>query len=216
MGLLLAREASVHGNPTPYDIYIVFRGSRSGDPRLGTALAMGWGNPDWVTDMNFGLGIGAARNITEISAKGSVSPGFAASVHTMLPTIMVCLKEIAERKGYAPRNIFVTGHSLGAALAVHFTSAIRLGTKYRYKHPTIMPTVVQEWPWEDLDLVTFALPVVGDEIFQGAFNTIPSQRVFLEGDPITQTYRLYPAGQPYGIDPEKTRFYGFNPRWVQP
>ena len=130
MGLVLAREDNTAPAPHPYDLYIVCRGSRSGDPRLGTALGLGTGNPDWVTDMDFGFGSGGVTNMPAISATGSICPGFAASVQTMLPTIMECLQHIQTQKIYAPRTIFVTGHSLGAALAVHFTSAVLLGTTY--------------------------------------------------------------------------------------
>lgn len=57
MGFVLARE--VEGDPKAYDVYVVFRGSRSGKPiqegkglfgRAGTAYS-GEGNPDWVTDL---------------------------------------------------------------------------------------------------------------------------------------------------------------------
>jgi hypothetical protein len=209
MGLVLAREDDTIPLPPPvpappYDLYIVFRGSRSGDPRLGTALRDGTGNPDWVTDMNFGFGPGTGKQIPAISAIGNVSPGFAASVQTMLPTIMKCLEHIQANKPKAPRTIYVTGHSLGAALAVHFTSAILLGTRYGYKViPTRMSAALQQWPWSATQLVPFSLPVVGGKKFHGAFNiALASRRVYLTGDPVVQTIRRYQVGHPYEIDPE--------------
>ena len=85
--------------------------------------------------MDFGAGRDVVANDPEISETGHVSPGFAASVSTMLPTVMVCLEDIQTKKKYAPRTIYVTGHSLAAALAVHFTSAVLLGGTYGYTYP---------------------------------------------------------------------------------
>jgi hypothetical protein len=233
MGLVLVREDDaahvLPGAPRPYDLYIVFRGSRSGDPRAITALTTERGNPDWVTDMDFGFGSGTVTNIPEISAIGSVSPGFAASVHTMLPTIIECLEHIQANKPNAPRTIYVTGHSLGAALAVHFTSAVRLGNAYWCPPPpkkmrdkkmedSMMPAAIQGWPWQSTQLVPFALPVVGGKDFQEAFDiTVRSCRVYLWGDPVAQTTRGYPVGNAYAIDPEKlinpTAKYKIGPSW---
>ena len=59
---------------------------------------------------------------------------------SMLPTIMYCLSYVHNQKKGPPKAIHVTGHSLGAALAVHFTSAVKLGKTYGYKSEgTYMP-----------------------------------------------------------------------------
>jgi Lipase (class 3) len=210
MGFVLAREDETAPNPPPgrpYDLYIVFRGSRSGDPRALRALFKERGNPDWISDMDFGAGRDVVENNSDISETGHVSPGFAASVSTMLPTVMVCLKDIQNRKKYAPRTIYVTGHSLAAALAVHFTSAVLLGGTYGYTVSSQtggkMPDDIRGWPWSGTQLVPFALPVVGDESFRDAFNiTLASRPVYLSGDPVTQRRRQYGVGRPYRIVPE--------------
>jgi hypothetical protein len=212
MGFVLARVDET--DPTIYDIYIVFRGSRSGDPRFLTALRTGRGNPDWVTDMDFGLRRGEeaarGRKLPYISPVGNVAPGFAESVKTMLPTIMECLRAIHYKKQASPRTIYVTGHSLGAALAVHFTSAVLMGYPFGYKltaadgvlAPNQMPWQVTRWPWKSTQLVPFALPVVGGDEFHQAFNiTLASRRVHIPGDPVTQTVTRYPVGNSYMIAP---------------
>jgi hypothetical protein len=58
-------------------------------------------------------------------------------------------------------------------------------------------------------LVPFSLPVVGGETFHHAFNlTVASRRVYLSGDPVTQTARLYQVGRPYEIIPESPMYVG--------
>ena len=217
MGLVLARKDDSapqnpginSAHPYPYDVYIVFRGSRSGDPRWSRALSEERGNPDWVTDMDFGAGRGVVGNIPEISQTGSVSPGFAASVSTMLPTVMVCLNDIQTKITYPPRTIYVTGHSLAAALAVHFTSAVLLGDTYGYTLSSQsggkMPDPIRTWPWSSTQLVPFALPVVGDYSFHEVFNlTLASRPVYLSGDPVTQRRRGYAVGLSYRLVPESS------------
>src|SRR5271166_546807 len=68
--------------PVSYDIYIVFRGSRSGELRKWEAGAQKMGNPDWVTDWDLFTLIGDA----DISERGKVCRGFGTSIKTMLPT----------------------------------------------------------------------------------------------------------------------------------
>ena len=215
MGLVLARKddsvPKIPGNtsahPYPYDVYIVFRGSRSGDPRALRALRKERGNPDWVTDMDFGADRDVVANIPEISKTGNVSPGFAASVSTMLPTVMACLKDIQTKITYPPRTIYVTGHSLAAALAVHFTSAVLLGDTYGYtlssQDVAKCRMTIRTWPWSSTQLVPFALPVVGDYSFHEVFNlTLASRPVYLSGDPVTQRRRGYAVGCPTGLCPK--------------
>src|SRR5208337_5648201 len=67
---------------------------------------------------------------------------------------------------------------------------------------TKMPPTIQKWPWSSMQLITFALPPVGNEIFHDAFNIAVSSRTFqLAGDIVTQRRRGYGVGRAYIIDP---------------
>src|SRR5258708_34040652 len=77
-----------------YDIYIVFRGSRSGQLRPKEA---GWkekGNPDWVTDFD----LNKVVSDLEISAQGSGCRGFRTSIRSMLPTVVKAMTAINASK----------------------------------------------------------------------------------------------------------------------
>jgi hypothetical protein len=190
MGFVLASVSEK--SASDYDLYIVFRGSRSGKLRHHQA---GWtqvGNPDWVTDWQ----VLYLEGDPEISQYGQCSKGFAASIKSMFPTIIRCLEEVARQKQTRPSAIYVTGHSLGAALACQFASAVLWGTRYGLWGNN-MPPALRTWPWDALRLVTYAAPAVGDWQFCRSFAMVSpsSKRVWVEGDTVALSdIRGWPMG----------------------
>ena len=148
-----------------YDVHVAFRGSRSGDATRAATSALPTdqpsGNPDWITDLGSDK-ISAADGVGDITMTGAVCRGFAFSMESILPAVFAALEKIsAIAGGAAPRNIFVTGHSLGAALAQMFTSAVLLGDAYSASGSS-MPASLAAWPWAAIKLITFAAPRAGD------------------------------------------------------
>ncbi|WP_424094383.1 lipase family protein [Moorena producens] len=123
----------------------------------------------------------------------------------MLPTILACLQGIHQDKGGPPRTIYVTGHSLGGALACNFTSAMLLSNTYGpYGMGSKMPDELKPWPWRSMQLITFAAPVVGGKTFQKVFDVmLASRRIWLDGDFITQERRHNPVGIAHRIPKSK-------------
>ncbi len=98
-------------DPRTQDVVITFRGSRSGD---GTRALVGaqlksTGNPDWVTDMNHLKGVKVAKY-----GNSTLSCGFFYAVESCLVSITAAYRDAVRGP---VKNIYVTGHSLGGALA---------------------------------------------------------------------------------------------------
>ena len=185
MGFVLVRQGAA---PQNYDVHIAFRGSRSGKLRPTQAGARK-GNPDWVTDLQLLTDPVTDRDISQL---GKVARGFGESLKMTLPTIMGCLDHIHAQKNGPPGNIYVTGHSLGGALACHFASAVILGRQYAYTNPRgAMSANVRAWPWRNMTVATFGSPAVGDAAFSRALSPVHCTRVWILADPITT---VNPAG----------------------
>jgi hypothetical protein len=86
-------------------------------------------------------------------------------MQSILPQVFHSLNKVVEiKRGVGPDNIYVTGHSLGGALAQHFSSAVLLGNRYGPGGAgKKMPTNLKRWPWKQIKLITYGAPRAGDE-----------------------------------------------------
>jgi hypothetical protein len=167
MGFVLMR---FHPNKVNYDVHIVFRGSRSGSGGRAVWQALSdenaTGNPDWITDLGYDL-IGAESGAAFVTPIGAVSRGMSTSMASILPNLFECLKQVEKLSHQTiPKRIFVTGHSLGGGLSQIFTSAVLLGNQYGVNDlDNRMPKELKNWPWNQLKLITYSAPRVGDAVW---------------------------------------------------
>ncbi len=163
MGLALVRE----GVDGAYDVHIAFRGSRSGSASRAALEAVSTdqpeGNPDWITD----LGVRPIA-VPTIATEGLVARGMATSMLSILPQALGCLDQAVGRmRSEPPRHVYVTGHSLGGGLAQMFASAMLDGERAA-KGGAGLPEALRSWPWQDLKLITYGSPRVGDHAWAKA------------------------------------------------
>lgn len=166
MGFILVREKSGGG----YDLHIAFRGSRSGSAARAVMEAFSdgnaSGNPDWITDLGYNR-LSAGQGAATISTTGKVHRGFVKSMQSIHPSLFHCLGAAAKiKQGKNPDNIYVTGHSLGGALAQAFVSSVLMGNRYGPDGTgSNMPSSLRNWPWKNIKLVSFSAPRIGDSVF---------------------------------------------------
>lgn len=99
-------------DPASQEAFIVFRGSRSGDGTraLAGAQTKSRGSPDWVTDMNH------LKSVTVEKFGGStLACGFYYAYESCVESLVAAYRYAVG--GATPRAVYVTGHSLGGALA---------------------------------------------------------------------------------------------------
>ncbi len=223
MGFCLARDNPGGGS---YDVHIAFRGSRSGAAGRaamggiqsgsrsftlrqrdengvrawkvpGTGRHVPRGNGDWVTDMDMNETVAD----TGVSVHGAASRGFSSAMKTCAPLVVNNLAAIQAWKGAAPRYIWLTGHSLGGALAGEMTSALVCGDTYG-PYGAALPGALANWPWDKVRLVTMSAPVVGGDRFHATLNSkVYARRVYLGSDPITQSTRHHHVGSDVHLTP---------------
>lgn len=162
MGVVLLRSTGADS----YDVHIAFRGSRSGTAVRAFFEALSTndasGNPDWITDLGFADAPEPTRSA--VTTVGNVCRGFSTSMLSILPQLSECLQKIVTLRSEKPTNIYVTGHSLGGALAQHFAGAVLLGNRFGPDGAgPEMPATLRQWPWRNLKLITYGAPRAGDE-----------------------------------------------------
>ena len=182
IGFVLARAYPNRppNGPGGYDLVVAFRGSRSGDGSITrltkTTFRKTDPNPDWQTNREVSFKLDP-----DIAARGDVHLGFATAVKTMSHPIRECVAQAYRDMNGPPTRVFVTGHSLGGALATCFASSVLLGNNSGSNlfgpKASQLPADAQG-AWRGLQLVTFGAPPVGgkDKIFKKSFDSAVGAR----------------------------------------
>lgn len=231
MGYVLERERQTQGD---YDIYVVFRGSRSGAVR-GLDSLNARGSPDWKTDMGWGHGHGhllfqendriAGQGIAGKHPAIWIHQGFGRAISTMMPPILQIFKRIQQARKSEPTSIRVMGHSLGGALAQGFASCLLLG-----HYANNLGQLGNDWPnlKTRLHLVTYSAPPFGDPSFAAALSPrlASAYRIWikgfsltwdpagLSGDPIPRFFGSH-VGTPIPLSSKATFFDAHEPLAVR-
>jgi len=142
-----------------YEVHIAFRGSRSGSGLRSVTGAISTetaeGNPDWITDLGTRL-----IDAPGVSTQGQVFRGIGTSVQSVYPQLFACLAEVAGPRP-PPTQVTLTGHSLGGGLAQHLASGLLQGDAFG-PDGDAMPPELADWPWEQLKMISYGAPRVGD------------------------------------------------------
>ena len=171
-----------------YDLHIVFRGSRSGNPVRAAAKAANGpfngpeGNADWISDMGTKL-------VVDDYFGGEVSVGFAGALRRCAAALNAALWAMHSKYG-APESIQVAGHSLGAALASLFCGAVARGTWGEW-----LEKWLDSWPWKGIQGYFYALPPTGSEAYAAAFDGALGDRTtapYVKGDPVVEISKSLP------------------------
>lgn len=196
MGFVLVRARPDAG----YDVHVTFRGSRSGSASRALLEALSTrnasGSPDWITDLGF-RSVGEDDGVGDITTQGQVARGFATSMQATLPRVVASLEMVADLEAGPPTNIYVTGHSLGGALAQHFTSAVMLGGDFGPDGSgPAMPAPLDGWPWSDVKLITFGAPRAGDRTWAKTLTEDTLEAVFYDDSLIPYDWNALEASDP--------------------